>query len=106
MDKMVGFLKSKQGSLVNIRELVFASTVNILEFVSTNRQRRKDQQLRFPFLPPSQQVLAGFAIVLCSSGGGRMVVPAGRSTPEMKASSNNPKKVKIAQETIKLVDEG
>lgn len=34
-----------------------------------------------------------------------MVVPAGRSTPEMKASSNNPKKVKIAQETIKLVGE-
>ncbi|KAI3778146.1 hypothetical protein L2E82_07196 [Cichorium intybus] len=30
VDEMVGFLKSKQGSLVNIRELVFASTVNIL----------------------------------------------------------------------------
>lgn len=30
VDKMVGFLKSKQGSLVNVRELVFASTVNIL----------------------------------------------------------------------------
>ncbi|KAI3509710.1 hypothetical protein L1887_25227 [Cichorium endivia] len=36
MDEMVGFLKSKQGTLVNIRELVFASTLgttpNIADF--------------------------------------------------------------------------
>ncbi|KAI3711101.1 hypothetical protein L2E82_40944 [Cichorium intybus] len=39
----------------------------------------------FPISSTLAQVLADFAIVLYSSGGGRMVVPTGRSTPEMKA---------------------
>ncbi|KAI3514245.1 hypothetical protein L1887_12564 [Cichorium endivia] len=130
MDEMVGFLKSKQGSLVNIRELVFASTVNILgnicfskDLIDLDGDRKERKGLKralyricfhestppegptatFPISSTVAQVLAGFAILLCSSGGGRIVVPAGRSTPEMKASSNNPKKVKIAQETFKLV---
>lgn len=33
VDEMVGFLKFKQGKVVNIRELVFASTVNILGYI-------------------------------------------------------------------------
>lgn len=53
VDKMVGFLKGKQGKVVNIRELVFATTVNILgnicfskDFVSLESGKKESKGLK------------------------------------------------------------